>query len=262
MSIIYAPLCICLLVTIAYFALRSRWNSDVLKCQACQKGQNDLLGVLKLPILTEFDRFGPKFRFSLDLFGSNFQRPAVHPHQFSDRPPPPPRGVVHPCRVGDIRWPCQKRRAVGQKRQHVINRRLRVLPTCLEWLRLSRRARDAAATMLHHSKHRGESATKTIKFFVAHTVNYTICNNHTKIDWVLLNFTPVIQQNYHQPGRMFEKLFCAVDRLSCQLELSKSETSQFRSDLVFDIVNYVHLIFFHGGLNVVFGYLTSSFCVA
>ena len=74
-----------------------------------------------------------------------------------------------------------------------------------------------------------------------------ICNTHTRIDWVLLNFTPLIQQNYHQPGRKFEKLFCAVDRLSCQLELSKSETSQFRSDRVFDIVNYVHLIFFHGG---------------
>ena len=96
-------------------------------------------------------------------------------------------------------------------------------------------------------RHHGESATKTIKFFVAHTVNYVICNNHTRIDWVLLNFTPVIQQNYHQPARKFEKLFCAVERLSCQLELSKSETSQFRSDLVFDIANYVHLIVFHVG---------------
>ena len=153
---------------------------------------------------------------------------------------------MHPCRVSDIRWPGQKRRAVGHKRQHVINRRLRVLPTCLEWLRLSRRARDTTAARLHHSRHRGESATKTIKFFVVHTVNYVICNNHTRIDWVLLNFTPVIQQNYHQPGRKFEKLFCAVDRLSCQLELWKSETSQFRSDVVFDIINYVHLIFFHG----------------
>ena len=31
-------------------------------------------GVLKLPIPTEFDLFGPKFHFSLNLFGSNFQR--------------------------------------------------------------------------------------------------------------------------------------------------------------------------------------------
>ena len=46
-------------------------------------------GVLKLPILTEFDLLGPKFDFSLDLFGSNFQRPAAHPHHFSDRVPPP-----------------------------------------------------------------------------------------------------------------------------------------------------------------------------
>ena len=154
---------------------------------------------------------------------------------------------MHPCRVGDIKWPAQKRRAVGHKRQHVIKRRLRVLPTCPEWLRLSRRARDTAATMLHHSRQCSESALKTIKFFVAHTVIYVLCNNHTRIDRVLLNFTPAIKQNYHQPGRKLEKLFCAVDRLSCQLELSKSETSQFRSNLVFDIVNYVHLIFFHMG---------------
>ena len=40
-------------------------------------------------ILTEFDLLGPKFNFSLDLFGSNFQRPAAHPHHFSDRVPPP-----------------------------------------------------------------------------------------------------------------------------------------------------------------------------
>ena len=65
---------------------------------------------------------------------------------------------------------------------------------------------------------------------------------------MLLKFTQVIQQNCCQPGRKFKKSFCAVDRLRCQLELSKSETSQFRSDLVFDIVNYVHVIFLHGGL--------------
>ena len=112
----------------------------------------------------------------------------------------------------------------------------------------SRRACNAAA-MLDHSRHCGESATKTVKFLVAHTVNYVICNNDTIIDWMLLNFTPVILQNCHQPGRKFEKSFCAVDRLSCQLKLSKSETSQFRSDRVFDIVNYVHIraIFLHGG---------------
>ena len=53
-------------------------------------------GVLKLPILKEFDLLGPKFHFSLDLFGSNFQWPAAHPHQFSDRVPPPPPGVLTP----------------------------------------------------------------------------------------------------------------------------------------------------------------------
>ena len=122
------------------------------------------------------------------------------------------------------------------------------------------RAHDMAA-MLDHSRHRGESTTKIVKFFVAHTVNCVICNNHTIIDWMLLNFTPVLQQNCHLPGRKFQKSFCAVNSLNFQLELSKSETSQFRSDLVFDIVNYVHVIFLHGGLNVVLRYLMSSdFC--
>ena len=57
-------------------------------------------GVLKLPILTEFDLLGPKFHFSLDLFGSNLQRPAAHPHHFSDRVPPPgnPLSVAMRCK--------------------------------------------------------------------------------------------------------------------------------------------------------------------
>ena len=46
-------------------------------------------GVQKLPIFTKIDLFGPKLNFFLDLFGSNFQRPAAHPHQFSGRVPPP-----------------------------------------------------------------------------------------------------------------------------------------------------------------------------
>ena len=33
--------------------------------------------------------FWPQIQFFLDLFGSNFQRPAAHPHQFSGRVPPP-----------------------------------------------------------------------------------------------------------------------------------------------------------------------------
>ena len=49
-------------------------------------------GVQKLPIFTKIDLFGPKFNFFLDLFGSNFQRPAAHPHQFSGRVPP--RGYI------------------------------------------------------------------------------------------------------------------------------------------------------------------------
>ena len=159
---------------------------------------------------------------------------------------------MHPCRVGDIRWPVQKRRAVRQKRQHVINRRLRVLPTCPEWLRLSRRARDTAATMLHQSRHRREWATKTIKFFVAHTVNYVICNNHTRIDWVTVKFYISYSAELSPIGPIVWEIILRSWQVELstwrhQRELSKSETSQFRSDLVFDIVNYVHLIFFHGG---------------
>ena len=54
-----------------------------------------------------------------------------------------PRGETTPCcslwiTGNSIRWrPSQKRRAAGHNRQHVISRRLQVLPTCPEWLRLS-----------------------------------------------------------------------------------------------------------------------------
>ena len=67
-------------------------------------------GVHKLPIFTKIDLFGPKFNFFLDLFGSNFQRPAAHPHQFSGRVPPPPGGKprISPDIVGhgiiSLRW--------------------------------------------------------------------------------------------------------------------------------------------------------------
>ena len=54
-------------------------------------------GVQKLPIFTKIDLFGPKFNFFLDLFGSNFQRPAAHPHQPST--PPPPRDCREAIRL-------------------------------------------------------------------------------------------------------------------------------------------------------------------
>ena len=110
----------------------------------------------------------------------------------------------------------------------------------------SRRARDTATTMLDHSRHHGESATKTVKFFATHTVNCVICKNLTRIDCMLLNFTPVIQQNCHQPGRNFEKTFCAVDRLSCQLELSNPKPAN--SEEILLLISYnVHLVFFYRG---------------
>ena len=60
-------------------------------------------GVQKLPIFTKIDLFGPKFNFFLDLFGSNFQRPAAHPHQFSGRVPPP--GLNHSENILVILFP-------------------------------------------------------------------------------------------------------------------------------------------------------------
>ena len=117
----------------------------------------------------------------------------------------------------------------------------------------SRRARDMAATMLDHSRHHGESATKTVEFFAAHTVNCIICKDLTRIEWMLLNFTPVNQQNCHQ--------FWEINLRSWQVELSKSETSQFRSDLVFDRkLCACNLLTW--GLNVFLRYSKSSvFCV-
>ena len=58
-----------------------------------------IFGVLKLLIVTEFDLFGPKFHFSLHLFGSNFQRPAAPPPSVfgPSTPPPPPRCKVVKC---------------------------------------------------------------------------------------------------------------------------------------------------------------------
>ena len=130
----------------------------------------------------------------------------------------------------------------------------------------SRRARDTAA-MLDHSRHRGESATKTVKFFVAHKVNWVISNNHSIIDWMLLNFTPVIQQNCHQPGRKFEKSFCAVDQLtgwavnlSWAVKIRNQPIQEwscfwYRKLCADNLLTWV--------LNVVLRYLTSSdFCVA
>ena len=59
-------------------------------------------GVQKLPIFTKIDLFDPKFNFFLDLFGSNFQRPAAHPHQFSGRVPPP--GLLGAVRQQASTW--------------------------------------------------------------------------------------------------------------------------------------------------------------
>ena len=73
--------------------------------------------------------------------------------------------------------------------------------------------------VIDHLRHRGESATKTVKFFAAHTVNSVICNDHAIIDWMLLNFTQVIQQNCHLAESLrnhFAQLTGWAVNLSCQ----------------------------------------------
>ena len=117
--------------------------------------------------------------------------------------------------------------------------------------------------MLDHSRHRGEPATKTVKFFVAHTVNCVLCNIHTIIDWMLLNFTLVIQQNCQPSG---PKVWEIILR-SWQVELStwavkiRNQPIQKRSCFWYRKLYACNLLTW--GLNVVLGYLTSSdFCVA
>ena len=77
---------------------------------------------------------------------------------------------------------------------------------------------------------------------------------------MLLNFTPVIQQNCHQLGRNFEKSFCGVNRLSCQNPKPGNSEA-----ILFLIINYVHVICLHGAncRFEILSYLKSSdFCVA
>ena len=101
------------------------------------------------------------------------------------------------------------------------------------------------------------------KFFVAHIVNCVICNNHTRIYWMLLNFTPVIQQNYHRLGRKFEKSFRAVDRLSWLIWPVKIQNQPIRKRSCFWYRKLCAFNLLTWGLNVVLRYLTSSdFCVA
>ena len=89
--------------------------------------------VLKLQILAEFDLFGPKFHFSLDLLGSNFQKRAAHPHHFSDRVPP----------RGDSKGPCplpglMKNRQVDMtKIKSLLQKRQTSLCPGHEWLAIA-----------------------------------------------------------------------------------------------------------------------------
>ena len=108
------------------------------------------------------------------------------------------------------------------------------------------------------------SITRDIKFFVAHTVNYVICNNHTIIDFVLLNFTRVSYSTELSPTG--PKVWEMILR-SWQVELSTSVVRiqnqpiqkrfwfWYRKLCAFNLLSW--------GPNDVLGYLTSSdFCVA
>ena len=107
------------------------------------------------------------------------------------------------------RWkPGQKRRAASHKREHIINSQIckcyQRAPSdfCCPWgsrvqpmqgSDSSCRARDMEATMLDHLRHRGETATKTVKFFIAHSKLYYMQLSYK--NWLdALNFTSVVQQ--------------------------------------------------------------------
>ena len=67
---------------------------------------------------------------------------------------------------------------------------------------------------------------------------------------MLLNVIPVIQQNCNQLGRKFEKSFCAINLLTgwaVNLSCQNPKPANLEAILFFDIVKYVHVIFFHGG---------------
>ena len=87
--------------------------------------------------------------------------------------------------------------------------------------------------------------------------------DNTIIDWMLLNFTPVIQQNCQQHGRKLEKSCCPVDRfelLSWAVKF-QNQPIQKRSCFWYRKVCACNLLTW--GLNVVLRYFTSSdFCVA
>ena len=91
-----------------------------------------------------------------------------------------------------------------------------------------------------------------------HTVNCIICNDHTIIDWMLLNFTQVIQQNCHQPANRAESLRNHFAQLTGWAVKIRNQPIQRRSYFW-----YRKLCACTWGLNVVLSYSTSSdFCVA
>ena len=159
-----------------------------------------------------------------------------------------------------------------------LSRRLRVLPTCPEWLRLSPGLPSPAEARLwqltqgsrydnHHARSLETSrwiGNKNCQIlrrtpWAAHTVNSVICKNLAKIEWMLLNFTPVIQLNCHQPRRNFEKSFCAVDRLSCQNPKPSSQNRKFCQKLSLGSVaprQVMTLVF-----QVSFVYQTQSYAI-
>ena len=99
----------------------------------------------------------------------------------------------------------------------------------------------------------------------SHTVNCVISNNHTIIDWMLLNFTPVIQQNVTNRAEGLRNHFAqltgwAVNRSTWAVKI-RNQPIQKRFWFWYRKLCACNLLTW--GLNVVLRYLTSSdFCVA
>ena len=167
-----------------------------------------------------------------------------------------------------IRWrPSQKHRAAGHNRQHVISCRLRVLPTCPEWLRLSPglpSPAEAGFWQLTLGSRYGSHQARSLEtsWWIGNKNCQILRRTHSKLCYMWESYKnrmdAVKFHSSHSAGLSptRPKLWEIILR-SWQVELSKSETSQFRSDLVF----YRKLCacnLLTRGLNVVLRYLKSS----
>ena len=83
----------------------------------------------------------------------------------------------------------------------------------------SRRARDTASTMLHHTGHRGEWATQTVDLTITHKANSVLCNYQRIVDRMTLDLVSVFSRTVKNCAETLgnhSAQLTTVDKLSCQ----------------------------------------------